>query len=105
TFTLLSQQVPDLQKAKDAQVAEIFKLKKRIKKLEKKCKPSISHHKAWLKSAQRLSRKKTLGQKESVPKQGRKNAKPKPTLDGSAFNDPDADLAHGMDYMETKEAM
>ncbi|GKF12452.1 hypothetical protein Tco_0050378, partial [Tanacetum coccineum] len=34
---------------------------------------------------------------------GRKNAKPRPTLD--AFNDPDADLAHGMDYMETEEAM
>ncbi|GJU82377.1 hypothetical protein Tco_1284742 [Tanacetum coccineum] len=72
--------VLDLQKAKDAQAAEIFKLKKRIKKLEKK-----------------------LGNKEFVSKQGRKNPKSKPTLD--AFDDLDADLAHGMDYMETKEAV
>ncbi|GJS46723.1 hypothetical protein Tco_0596844 [Tanacetum coccineum] len=76
---------------------------KRIKKLEKKCKPSISHHRAWLKSVQRLSMKKRLGKKESVSKQGRKNAKSKPTLD--AFDDLDADLAHGMDYMETEEAV
>ncbi|GJS17849.1 hypothetical protein Tco_0412321 [Tanacetum coccineum] len=31
-----------------------------IKKLEKKCKPSISHHKAWLRSVSRLSRTKKL---------------------------------------------
>ncbi|GJX69927.1 hypothetical protein Tco_0307098 [Tanacetum coccineum] len=96
-------QVLDLQKAKDAQAVEIFKLKKRIKKLEKKCKPSISHHRAWLKSVQRLSMKKRLGQKEFVSKQGRKNAKSKPTID--AFDDLDDDLAHGMDYMETEEAV
>ncbi|GJS32011.1 hypothetical protein Tco_0530393 [Tanacetum coccineum] len=103
TCTLLSQQVLDLQKAKDAQAAEILKLKTRIKKLEKKCKPSISHHRAWLRSVSRLSRTKKLGKKESVSKQGRKNAKPGPTLD--AFDDLDADLAHGMDYMETEEAV
>ncbi|GKE07196.1 hypothetical protein Tco_1399214, partial [Tanacetum coccineum] len=34
---------------------------------------------------------------------GRKNAKSKPTLD--AFDDIDADLAHGMDYIETEEAV
>ncbi|GJS68506.1 hypothetical protein Tco_0683071, partial [Tanacetum coccineum] len=55
-------QVLDLHKAKDAQAAKILKLKTRIKKLEKKCKPSISHHRAWLRT-------------------------------------------HGMDYMETKEAV
>ncbi|GJY56613.1 hypothetical protein Tco_0455728 [Tanacetum coccineum] len=48
TCTLLSQQVLNLQKAKDAQAIEILKLKTRIKKLEKKCKPNISHHRAWL---------------------------------------------------------
>ncbi|GKF57375.1 hypothetical protein Tco_0170912, partial [Tanacetum coccineum] len=96
-------QVLDLQKVKDAQAVEIFKLKKRIKKLEKKCKPSISHHRVWLKSVQRLSMKKRLGKKESVSKQGRKNAKSKPTLD--IFDDLDADLAHGMDYMETEEVV
>ncbi|GJS08168.1 putative ribonuclease H-like domain-containing protein [Tanacetum coccineum] len=68
TCTLLSQQVLDPQKAKDAQAAKIFKLKKIIKKLEKKCKPSISHHRAWLKSVQRLSMKKRLGKKESISK-------------------------------------
>ncbi|GJT75161.1 hypothetical protein Tco_1041886 [Tanacetum coccineum] len=103
TYTLLSQQVLDLQKAKDAQTAEILKLKTRIKKLEKKCKPSISHHRAWLRSVSRLSRTKKLGKMESVSKQGRKNAKPGPTLD--AFDDLDADLAHGMDYMEIEEAV
>ncbi|GJS50795.1 hypothetical protein Tco_0624157, partial [Tanacetum coccineum] len=85
------------------QATEILKLNTRIKKLEKKCKPSISHHKAWLRSVSRLSRTKKLGKKESVSKQGRKNAKPRPTLD--AFDDLDADLTHGMDYMETEEAV
>ncbi|GKB46178.1 hypothetical protein Tco_0896931 [Tanacetum coccineum] len=56
-----------------------------------------------VKEWQRLSMKKRLGKKESISKQGRKNAKSKPTLD--AFDDLDADLAHGMDYMETKEVM
>ncbi|GJY07625.1 hypothetical protein Tco_0374679 [Tanacetum coccineum] len=37
------------------------------------------------------------------PNRGGKNAKSKPTLD--AFNDLDADLAHGMDYMGTEEAV
>ncbi|GKD85106.1 hypothetical protein Tco_1356260 [Tanacetum coccineum] len=35
--------------------------------------------------------------------QERKNAKPRPTLD--AFDDLDADLAHGIDYMNTEEAV
>ncbi|GJS14397.1 putative ribonuclease H-like domain-containing protein [Tanacetum coccineum] len=103
--TNLSNRVLALETSKDAQTAEILKLKTRIKKLEKKCKPSISHHRAWLRSVSRLSRKKKLGQKESVPKQGRKNAKPKSTLDDSAFNDPDVDLAHGIDDMEIEEAV
>ncbi|GJS57283.1 hypothetical protein Tco_0652067 [Tanacetum coccineum] len=100
--TNLSNRVLALETSKDAQAAEILKLKTRIKKLEKKCKPNISHHRAWLRSVSRLSRTKKLGKKESVSKQGRKNAKPGPTLD--AFDDLDADLAHGMDYMETEEA-
>ncbi|GJX66552.1 reverse transcriptase domain-containing protein [Tanacetum coccineum] len=66
---------------RDCSAKEILKLKTRIQKLEKKCKPSISHHRAWLKSVQRLSMKKRLGKKEYVSKQGRKNAKSKPTLD------------------------
>ncbi|GKD48660.1 hypothetical protein Tco_1277636 [Tanacetum coccineum] len=41
--TKLSKQVLDLEKEKDAQVVEIFKLKKRVKKLERQRNPSISH--------------------------------------------------------------
>ncbi|GKE36081.1 putative ribonuclease H-like domain-containing protein, partial [Tanacetum coccineum] len=83
--------------SQDKYAAEILKLKDQIKKLKRKCKPSISHHRAWLKSVKRLSMKKSLGRNESVSKQGRKNAKPEPTLD--AFDDLDAD---GRDYMETE---
>ncbi|GJU91252.1 hypothetical protein Tco_1303675 [Tanacetum coccineum] len=53
--------------------AKILNLNTRIKKLEKKCKPNISHYRAWLRSVCRLSRKKKL--------------------------------AHGMDYIETEEAV
>ncbi|GJR45260.1 hypothetical protein Tco_1313363 [Tanacetum coccineum] len=92
--TNLSNKVLALETSKDAQATKILKLKIRIKKLEKKCKLSISHHKAWLKSVKRLSMKKRLGKKESVSKQGRKNVKPGPTLD--AFDDLDDDLVHGV---------
>ncbi|GJS13427.1 hypothetical protein Tco_0407899 [Tanacetum coccineum] len=92
--TNLSNRVLALESIKDVQAAEISELKSRIKKLEKKCKPSISHHKAWLKSIKRLSMKKRFGKKESVSKQGRKKSKPKSTLDDSTvFDDQDAD--HG----------
>ncbi|GJV20231.1 hypothetical protein Tco_1369251 [Tanacetum coccineum] len=74
--TNLSNRVLALKASKDAQVAEIIKLKTRIKKLKKKSHPVISHHKAWLRSMSRLSMKRKLGRKESVSKQGRKNAKP-----------------------------
>ncbi|GJY04390.1 putative ribonuclease H-like domain-containing protein [Tanacetum coccineum] len=98
--TNFSNRVLALESIKDAQTTEINALKTRIKKLEKKCKPSISHHRAWLKSMRRLSLKKRLGQKESVSKQGRKNAKPGPTLDDNTFDDLDAD---GVEYMETED--
>ncbi|GKA42473.1 hypothetical protein Tco_0735133 [Tanacetum coccineum] len=101
--TNLSNRVLALETAKDAPAAKIFKLKARIKKLEKKCKPSISHHRAWLKSVKRLSMKKSFGKKEPVFKQGRKNVKLGPSLE--AFDDLDADLTHGMDYMDTKEVL
>ncbi|GJX24517.1 hypothetical protein Tco_0230813 [Tanacetum coccineum] len=99
--TNLSNRVLALESIKDAQAAELSALKPRIKKLEKKCKPSISHHRAWLKS---VSMKKRFGKKESVSKQGRKKSKPESTLDDSTvFDDQDAD--HGIEYMETEEAM
>ncbi|GJV19985.1 copia protein [Tanacetum coccineum] len=98
--TNLSNRVLALETSKDAQAVEILKLKDKIKKLKRKYKPSISHHRAWLKSVKRLSMKKRLGRKESVSKQGRKNAKHEPTLD--AFDDLDAD---GRDYMETEDVV
>ncbi|GJU77438.1 hypothetical protein Tco_1274508 [Tanacetum coccineum] len=98
--TNLSNRVLALETSKDAQAAEILKLKDQIMKLKRKCKPSIAHHRAWLKSVKRLSMKKSLRRKESVSKQGRKNAKPKPTLD--AFDDLDAD---GRDYIETEDVV
>ncbi|GKF29488.1 hypothetical protein Tco_0095830, partial [Tanacetum coccineum] len=98
--TNLSNRVLAFETSKDAQAAEIIKLKTRIKKLKKKSHPVISHHKAWLRSVSRLSMKRKSGRKESVSKQGRKNAKPKPTLD--AFDDRDVD---GRDYMETEDVV
>ncbi|GJR99066.1 putative ribonuclease H-like domain-containing protein [Tanacetum coccineum] len=60
------------------QAKEIKHLKAQIKKLKKKAKPVITHHKAWMKSVsmkQRLAGKKSLKtkwmQKESVSKQGK----------------------------------
>nr|GFA21279.1 hypothetical protein [Tanacetum cinerariifolium] len=103
--TNLSNRVLALETVKDAQAAEIIALKARIKKLGKKCKPSISHHKAWLKSVHGLSMKKRFGKKDYVSKQGRKKDKkdkPEPTLDDSTF-DADLDADHGMDYMDTEE--
>nr|GEY11157.1 hypothetical protein [Tanacetum cinerariifolium] len=46
----------------DAQAKEILTLKARIKKLEKRCKPSISHHQAWLRSVSLFSKKKKLNE-------------------------------------------
>ncbi|GJR89512.1 hypothetical protein Tco_0213523 [Tanacetum coccineum] len=74
--TNLSNRVLTLESIKDAQAAKISALKSRIKKLGKKCKPSISHHRAWLKSVKRLSIKKRFGKKEYVSKHGRKKSKP-----------------------------
>nr|GFB30558.1 hypothetical protein [Tanacetum cinerariifolium] len=79
--TNFSNMVLSLETVNDAQAAKIIALKARIKKLEKKCKPSISHHRSWLKSVQRLSMKKRFRKKESISKQGRKKDKPESTLD------------------------
>ncbi|GKC12739.1 hypothetical protein Tco_1009521, partial [Tanacetum coccineum] len=100
----LSNRVLTLETTKNAQAAEILKLNKRIKNLKQKSKPVISHHRAWLRSMQRLSMKKRFGKKESVSKQGRKKAKPESTLDDSTVFD-DLDVDHGIDYMETEEAI
>nr|GEV63211.1 hypothetical protein [Tanacetum cinerariifolium] len=82
----------------DAQAIETIALKARIKKLEKRCKPSILHHRAWLKSVHRLSMKKRIRKKESVSKHRRKKDKLGPNLDDSTLDDLDVD--HGMDIEE-----
>nr|GEW96982.1 hypothetical protein [Tanacetum cinerariifolium] len=58
--TNLSNRVLALETIKDAQAKKILTLKARIKKLEKSYKPSISHHRAWLRSMSLLSKKKKL---------------------------------------------
>ncbi|GKB71838.1 hypothetical protein Tco_0933250 [Tanacetum coccineum] len=91
------------------QAKEIKHLKAQIKKLKKKSKPVITHHKAWMKSVslkQRLTGKKSLKkhwmQKESISKQGRKSAKAEP----SVHKDPlfDELPEDSLDYMETEDA-
>ncbi|GJT70550.1 hypothetical protein Tco_1029836 [Tanacetum coccineum] len=69
------------------QAKEIKHLKAQIKKLKKKAKPVITHHRAWMKSVslkQRLTGKKSLKknwmQKESVSKQGRKSCQTEPSV-------------------------
>ncbi|GKE98847.1 hypothetical protein Tco_0022198 [Tanacetum coccineum] len=91
------------------QAKEIKHLKAQIKKLKKKAKPVIIHHRAWMKSVsmkQRLVGKKPLKkqwmQKEYVSKQGRKFAKAEPSVHKDpAFDELDDDA---IDYMETKDA-
>ncbi|GJY65167.1 hypothetical protein Tco_0466627 [Tanacetum coccineum] len=84
------------------QAKEIKHLKAQIKKLKKKAKPVITHHRAWMKSVslqKRLAGKKS---KESVSKQGRKSAKAKPSIHKDPLFDelPDDTL----DYMDTEDA-
>ncbi|GKA88228.1 hypothetical protein Tco_0809992 [Tanacetum coccineum] len=95
------------------QAKEIKYLKAQIKKLKKKARPMITHHKAWMKSVSmktRLAGKKSMQkkwmQKESVFKQGRKTAKSKSTAhNDQAFDDfDDLDDFDAMDYMETEDA-
>ncbi|GJS49412.1 hypothetical protein Tco_0599533 [Tanacetum coccineum] len=91
---------------------EIKHLKAQIKKLKKKAKPVITHHKAWMKSVsmkQRLAGKKSLKtkwmQKEFVSKQGRKPAKAEPIVHKYlVFDDLDDIMDDAMDYMEFEDA-
>nr|GEX04566.1 ribonuclease H-like domain-containing protein [Tanacetum cinerariifolium] len=101
--TNLSNMVLALETVKDAQAKEILKLKAKIKKLERRCKPSISHHQAWLRSVSLLSKKKKLSKRKSVSKQGRKTAKSRPTKDGS--DKLDAELDENIEYIDTEEAL
>ncbi|GKF23274.1 hypothetical protein Tco_0075596 [Tanacetum coccineum] len=84
-----------------AQAVNIKDLKAQIKKLKKKARLVINHHKSWIKSLsmkKRLARKKKM---ESLSKQGRKTFKSVPTM----YKDPGFDdLDDAMDYMETEDA-
>ncbi|GJS03014.1 ribonuclease H-like domain-containing protein [Tanacetum coccineum] len=91
------------------QAKEIKHLKAQIKKLKKRAKPVITHHRAWMKSVslkQRLAGKKSLKknwmQKESVSKQGRKSAKAEPSVHKDPLFDELADDT--LDYMDTENA-
>ncbi|GJU52837.1 hypothetical protein Tco_1226551 [Tanacetum coccineum] len=94
------------------QTKEIKHLKAQIKKLKKKAKHVITHHKAWMKCVsmkQRLAGKKSLKtkwmQKEYVSKQGRKPTKAEPTVHKDhAFDDLDDIMIDAMDYMKSEGA-
>nr|GEX49002.1 hypothetical protein [Tanacetum cinerariifolium] len=78
-------------------------LKDKIKKMEKRCKPSISHHQEWLRSVSLLSKKKKLSKRKSVSKQGKKTAKSGLTKDDS--DKLDVELDEDVEYMDTDEAL
>ncbi|GJZ95799.1 hypothetical protein Tco_0668133, partial [Tanacetum coccineum] len=84
------------------QAKETKHLKAHIKKLKKKAKPVITHHRAWMESVslkKRLAGKKS---KESVSKQGRKSAKVEPSVHKDPLFDELPDDT--MDYMDTEDA-
>ncbi|GJW64693.1 ribonuclease H-like domain-containing protein [Tanacetum coccineum] len=84
------------------QAKEIKHLKAQIKKLQKKAKPVITHHKAWMKSVSLKKRLAGKKPKESVSKQGRKSTKAEPSVHKDPLFDelPDDTL----DYIDTEDA-
>ncbi|GKA66805.1 putative ribonuclease H-like domain-containing protein, partial [Tanacetum coccineum] len=88
--TKLSKQVLDLEKEKDAQAVEILKLKKRVKKLERQRKSSISHPRRRI-YRQVESSDDDLDE-EDASKQGRKSDKTKPMFKDSDFDGLDDDM-------------
>ncbi|GJW34615.1 hypothetical protein Tco_0057535 [Tanacetum coccineum] len=93
--TKLSKQVLDLEKEKDAQAVEILKLKKRVKKLERQRKSSISHPRRRI-YRQVESSDDDLDE-EDASKQGRTSDKTKPMFKDSDFDDLDDLVDEGMD--------
>ncbi|GKE73572.1 hypothetical protein Tco_1535613, partial [Tanacetum coccineum] len=84
-YTKLSKQVLDLEKEKDAQAVEILKLKKRVKKLERQRKSSISHIRK--RPYRQVESSDDDLDEEDASKQGRNNDKTK-----SMFKDSDFDV-------------
>ncbi|GKC89006.1 hypothetical protein Tco_1149655 [Tanacetum coccineum] len=100
--TKLSKQVLDLEKEKDAQAVEILKLKKRVKKLERQRKSSISHPRRRI-YMQVESSDDDLDE-EDASKQGRTSDKTKPMFKDSDFNDLDDLVDEGMAFVQEKDA-
>ncbi|GJX57572.1 retrovirus-related pol polyprotein from transposon TNT 1-94 [Tanacetum coccineum] len=100
--TKLSKQVLDLEKEKDAQAVEILKLKKRVKKLERQRKSSISHPRRRI-YRQVESSDDDLDE-EDASKQGRTSDKTKPMFKDSDFDDLDDLVDEGMDFVQEKDA-
>ncbi|GJS93956.1 hypothetical protein Tco_0800924 [Tanacetum coccineum] len=92
----LSKQVLDLEKEKDAQVVEILKLKKRVKKLERQRKSSISHPRRRI--YRHIKSSDDDLDKEDASKQGRTSDKTKPMFKDSDFDDLDDLVDEGMDF-------
>ncbi|GJU09804.1 hypothetical protein Tco_1132200 [Tanacetum coccineum] len=101
TFKLMDI-VLDLEKEKDAQAVEILKLNKRVKKLERQRKSSISH------SRRRIYRQVESSNddldKEDASKQGRTSDKTKPMFKDSDFDYLDDLVDEGMDFVQEKDA-
>ncbi|GJV16540.1 hypothetical protein Tco_1361863 [Tanacetum coccineum] len=90
----LSKQVLDLEKEKDAQAVEILKLKKRVKKLERHRKSSISHSR--IRTYKQVESSDADLDEEDASKQRRKSDKTKPMFKESDFDEID-------DHMENVE--
>ncbi|GJS69707.1 putative ribonuclease H-like domain-containing protein [Tanacetum coccineum] len=90
--TKMSKQVLDLEKEKDAQAVEILNLKRRVKKLERKRKSSISHPRRRKYRQVNTSSDDGLDE-EDASKQGRRSDKLKPMFKDKDFEELD-------DYIE-----
>ncbi|GJX47424.1 hypothetical protein Tco_0272614 [Tanacetum coccineum] len=84
--TKLSKQVLDLEKEKDAQAVKILNLKKRVKKLERKRKSSISHPRRRIYMQVETSSDDDLDE-EDASKQGRRSDKIKPMFKDKGFDE------------------
>ncbi|GJZ90743.1 hypothetical protein Tco_0662670 [Tanacetum coccineum] len=100
--TKLSKQVLDLEKDNDAQAVEIINLKKRVKKLERQRKSSISHLRKRI-YRQVESSDDDLDE-EDASKQGRTSDKTKPMFKDSDFDDLDDLVDEGMTFVQEKDA-
>ncbi|GKF40436.1 hypothetical protein Tco_0120497, partial [Tanacetum coccineum] len=94
--------VLDLEKEKDAQAVEILKLNKRVKKLKRQRKSSISHPKRRI-YRQVKSSDDDLDE-EDASKQGRTSDKTKPMFKDSDFDVLDDLVDKGIDFVQEKNA-